>query len=77
MTRCDDDDERRAHEPGPRTPPRSRRRQVTIGDGVIASAAADERQMGPMRSYVIEYVLIGLVTTGFGTCGLAQLFGAH
>lgn len=44
---------------------------------MLESAAADEEHAAPVRSWVIEYLLIGLVTTGFGTCGLAQLFGAH
>ncbi len=65
---------------GGRSKGSSRRREGrrgSIGEGVLESAAADDQHAAPLRSWVIEYVLIGLVTTGFGTCGLAQLFGAH
>lgn len=62
---------------GASTRSRRGRQTVSIGEGVLDAATADEKHAAPVRSWVIEYLLIGLVTTGFGTCGLAQLFGAH
>jgi hypothetical protein len=54
-----------------------RRTHKAFGSEVIASAEADERQMAPIRSGVIQYIFFALVGTGLFSCGLVQLFTAR
>ena len=53
------------------------RRRSEFGAGVLASAEADEKQTGHIRSHLIQYLILALVGSGFGTCGVLQLFTAQ
>jgi hypothetical protein len=44
---------------------------------VLQSAETDERMAAPLRSRVIEFLVMAAIGTGFGTLGLLKLFGAH
>lgn len=58
-------------------PKPGRRARRQFGEDVVASAEADDRMHGHLRSRVVELIVLAIIGTGFGTLGLLKLFAAH